>query len=113
MNKLDFNSSGRVSTIWDETKKLVKERLEYFGGNRTNTASSLGISIRTLRNYIERMHREDGFFVSAGRYQSKLPSYMREFESGYEYQGMASNEERLFHADCPETKYYRKRFGDK
>jgi len=51
------NSLETVSTSWKPGKTLdeiernvILEALKHFGGNRTHTAKSLGISIRTLRN---------------------------------------------------------------
>jgi two-component system response regulator FlrC len=51
------SSGDAVSTGWrpgrtlDEIERnVILEALKHFGGNRTHTAKSLGISIRTLRN---------------------------------------------------------------
>lgn len=39
-------------TLRDLHREVVDKALEHFNGNRTQTARALGISIRTLRNYI-------------------------------------------------------------
>lgn len=39
-------------TLRDLHREVVDMALEHFQGNRTHTARALGISIRTLRNYI-------------------------------------------------------------
>lgn len=40
---------------------LAEEALKKFDGNRTHSAASLGISVRTMRNWIRRFNLQDKF----------------------------------------------------
>lgn len=55
-NKTQNVSTGTVADI---EKQVVLERLERFGGNRTKTAASLGISRRTLLNRLAEWKKEE------------------------------------------------------
>lgn len=46
-------------TIEDIERKIIKAALQFFRGNKTQTAQSLGIAIRTLDNKIEKYGQED------------------------------------------------------
>lgn len=48
----------KLETIDDIKYRMVTERLTMFDNNRNDTARSLGISGRTLRNYIKDMNNE-------------------------------------------------------
>lgn len=95
-----------MMTIWESNKKLVKETLYEYNGNRKRTAESLGISVRTLANYIERIFNEDKVFFPAN--ENVKPLYHPD-NLGHSCIGMASNEERLYYLDNPEKKVYRNR----
>ncbi|MBI1822669.1 MAG: sigma-54-dependent Fis family transcriptional regulator, partial [Nitrospirae bacterium] len=49
-------------TVWEAERELILKTLEKSGGNRTQTAKILGISIRTVRNKL-RDYRETGRFI--------------------------------------------------
>ncbi len=48
-----------METLKEIMNKTVLERLKELDGHRFNTAKSLGISIRTLRNHINAMKGDD------------------------------------------------------
>jgi two-component system response regulator FlrC len=52
-------SGPEPKTVWEAEKELILQTLEKSGGNRTQAAKMLGISIRTLRNKL-RDYREAG-----------------------------------------------------
>lgn len=58
----------KVSTLEGIKKKCVIDALNYFMGNKTKTAKALGISIRTLRNYIHQ-YRLYSFFHKTTKYK--------------------------------------------
>jgi DNA-binding NtrC family response regulator len=49
-------------TIDEIERQVILRRLERFGYNRTHTAASLGICIRTIRNKIAR-YRSEGIDI--------------------------------------------------
>lgn len=48
-NKLTVNNNDLV-TVQDMERALIVQHLEYFKGNKTKAASSLGITVKTLYN---------------------------------------------------------------
>ncbi len=59
------NGAGGVQTIAELEKRAIRAALRQTDGNRTQAASLLGISIRTLRNKLQE-YRESGDPVDAG-----------------------------------------------
>jgi len=59
------NGSGGVQTIAELEKQAIRAALRQTEGNRTQAATLLGISIRTLRNKLQE-YRESGDPVDAG-----------------------------------------------
>jgi DNA-binding NtrC family response regulator len=57
-----FETHSIPQTVWEAERELILKTLEKSGGNRTQTAKILGISIRTVRNKL-RDYRESGRFV--------------------------------------------------
>jgi DNA-binding NtrC family response regulator len=51
--------TGTAGTAAEIEKRAVLERLKAFNGNRTRTATSLGISRRTLLNKLAEWKNED------------------------------------------------------
>lgn len=47
-------------TIRGIKKEVLRQALVYHGGNRTKTAAALGLSIRTLRNWIRKFGTKEG-----------------------------------------------------
>jgi len=45
-------------TIDEWRKNSLKSRLKYFKDNRTKTAKSFGVTVRTLRNWINKFKKE-------------------------------------------------------
>jgi len=45
-------------TVADVERDLILQTLRHCGGNRTQAADILGISVRTLRNKIRQYHEE-------------------------------------------------------
>ena len=58
-------SPERPKTIWEAERDLILETLDRVGGNRTQAARILEISIRTLRNKL-REYRQTGIQREAG-----------------------------------------------
>lgn len=52
---LDFASGNLFK---EAERELISQALQYYNGNRTKTASGLGISIRTLRNKLNEIKGE-------------------------------------------------------
>lgn len=80
--------------------------MESDGKSRQSIAKHLGISIRTLRNYLN-SYREDGFSIEVKQFKHSVCTNINYVPSGI--YGMATNDERLAYADNPESKPYRKR----
>lgn len=63
-------------TIDQLEKQVIRKALVYFQGNKTKTADSLGIAIRTLDNKIEKYQEEEDAFqrrsVEASRNQFEM-----------------------------------------
>ncbi len=58
----------KVSTLEEIKKRCVIDALTHFIGNKTKTANALGISIRTLRNYIHQ-YKLYSFFHKTTKYK--------------------------------------------
>ncbi|MFI5304176.1 MAG: sigma-54-dependent transcriptional regulator [Nitrospiria bacterium] len=74
------SSIGDTKTVWEAERELILETLEKSGGNRTQTAKILGISIRTLRNKL-RDYRESGNLIPSTELEigKKFPGGMADF----------------------------------
>lgn len=48
-------------------KKAIEQALKETEGNRTKTASILGISVRTVRNWIQKFHLAEKYPYRRGR----------------------------------------------
>jgi len=59
------DSSGQVLRLEELEKQAIRAALRQTGGNRTQAATALGISIRTLRNKLQE-YRDAGDPVDAG-----------------------------------------------
>lgn len=98
----------RLKTLKEIRDEMVLKYLEHHENNRTNTAKSMGISIRTLRNYINEM-RANGVDIPYGYDGNPNNKMGTKMVVPCEVEGMASNEERLYHAENPEKSYERNR----
>ncbi len=70
----------------------IAQRLVLFNGNRTKTAKSLGISIRTMRNWVQRIKRNELLAPII----AELPEYHAPSKC---YEGFATNQQRLDYYD--------------
>jgi DNA-binding NtrC family response regulator len=79
-------SSDSQKTVWEAERELILETLEKSGGNRTQTAKILGISIRTLRNKL-RDYRETGTLIQSAELGIGKKYHGGEAESSQEEPG--------------------------
>ena len=68
VDHVDEVIAGLVGHTIDEVERaLILHTLICYGGNRTRSASVLGISIRCLRNKIRKYEHEDIIVAAPGR----------------------------------------------
>lgn len=85
-------------TIKEARNEMILEYLVFYDNNRSKTAKMLGISPRTLRNYIKEM-REDGIIIECGYTSCPHHPDRLTIKTTSTKKLFATNKERLRHAD--------------
>ncbi len=49
----------RLKKLWDSRRSIIERRLNCHDGDKRATAESLGISLKTLYNYLNRYQLQD------------------------------------------------------
>lgn len=70
-----------MKTIAEMEKELIIERLNYFEGNKTQSAQSLGITIKTLYNKLHEYGLFEQYKVGGGRKCNAVCPVVVEYKS--------------------------------
>ena len=106
---IDTTGTGpvKIKTIKQLRNDMVINYLRIFDGHRTHTAKAMGVSIRSLRNYITEMRSEGIFVPEAGMgNQNNRLGNSGQVDNSHNYK-MPTNKERLKMADNPERSLYK------
>ena len=106
MNKPREGTIKRIN--YDHAFSVLREN----NFHMTNTAKKLDVSVRTLRNWRQEMEKM-GYEIEYNTGQSKCAAEIRTgkkitISTNHDYQGFASNAQRVAYLDNPRKRYFEK-----